>query len=279
LSTGNVFIAQISDLHIKRPGELAYGHVDTATALSRCIVEINRFVPRPDLVVVSGDLVDTPTRDEYDHLKALLEPLEIPLLAVPGNHDERALMRAALPDQPYAQAAGALNIASRAGAVDVVLIDSTVPNAPHGEIDAGTLAWIDTTLAASTTRPALIFLHHPPYLTGIGHMDRQNLRNADQLAILLRRHARVRLIAAGHVHRATLSTFAGLAATICPAPNHAVALDLDERYPPSLKVEPPGFHLHAWFAGEDFGTVVTHVVPIGDFEGPHPFFGRDGRSL
>src|SRR5215470_11279955 len=77
----------------------------------------------------------------------------------------RARMRAALPDQPYAQAAGALNIASRAGAVDVVLIDSTVPNAPHGEIDAGTLAWIDTTLAASTTRPALIFLHHPPFVT------------------------------------------------------------------------------------------------------------------
>ena len=277
--TCKVLIAQISDLHIKRPGELAYGRVDTATALSRCIVELNRFVPRPDLVVVSGDLVDTPTRDEYAHLKALLEPLEIPLLAVPGNHDDRALMRAALPDQPYAQAAGALDIASRAGAVDVVLIDSTVPNAPHGEIDAGTLAWIDTTLATSTTRPALMFLHHPPFLTGIGHMDRQNLRNADDLVPLLKRHPRVRLIAAGHVHRTTLTMFAGIAATICPAPNHTVALDLEERYPPSLMIEPPAFHLHAWFAGREYGELVTHVVPIGDFSGPHPFFDAQGRQL
>jgi hypothetical protein len=31
--TPAVLIAQISDLHIKRPGELAYGHVDTAAAL------------------------------------------------------------------------------------------------------------------------------------------------------------------------------------------------------------------------------------------------------
>ena len=277
--TCKVLIAQISDLHIKRRGELAYGRVDTATALSRCIAELNRFLPRPDLVVISGDLVDTPTGEAYDHLNALLGPLQIPFLAVPGNHDDRALMRAAMPDQPYAQAAGALNIASRVGDVDVVLIDSTVPNASHGEIDAGTLAWLDTTLAASTTRPTFVFLHHPPFLTGIGHMDRQNLRNADKLAILLRRHPRVRMIAAGHVHRATLSTFAGIAATICVAPNHAVALDLDERFPPSFKIEPPGFHLHAWFTGGDFGAVVTHVVPVGDFDGPHPFFGRDGRSL
>jgi hypothetical protein len=49
--------------------------------------------------------------------------------------------------------------------------------------------------------------------------------------------------------------------------------------PPSLKVEPPAFHLHAWFAGEGFGDLITHHVPIGDFPGPFPFFGPDGRSL
>ena len=93
-------IAQISDLHIKRPGELAYGRVDTAAALSRCVRELNRFTPRPELVVISGDLADTPTKEEYDHLKTLLAPLEIPFVAIPGNHDERTLLRAALPDQP-----------------------------------------------------------------------------------------------------------------------------------------------------------------------------------
>jgi 3',5'-cyclic AMP phosphodiesterase CpdA len=150
---------------------------------------------------------------------------------------------------------------------------------PHGELDAGTLAWLDATLAASATRPALLFLHHPPFVTGIAHMDVQNLRNAGELAAILRRHQRARLVAAGHVHRATLTTFAGVAATICPAPSHAVALDLDAFLPPSLKVEPPAFHLHVWFPGEGYGSVVTHHVPIGDFDGPHPFFASDGRLL
>ena len=86
-------VAQISDLHIKRPEDLAYGRVDTAAALSRCVDALNRFTPRLDLVVISGDLADTPVKEEYDHLKTLLAPLEIPFVAIPGNHDERSLMR------------------------------------------------------------------------------------------------------------------------------------------------------------------------------------------
>lgn len=279
MTTRPTLVAQISDLHIKRPGELAYGRVDTAAALARCVVELNRFVPRPDLVVISGDLADTPTREEYDHFKSLLAPLEVPFAAIPGNHDERALMRAALPDQPYAQSTGGLNLAVTVGELDILLIDSSVPGASYGELDAGTLTWLDATLGATTTRPALLFLHHPPFITGIGHMDRQNLRNADDLAAVLRRHKRARLVAAGHVHRATMTMFAGVPATICPAPNHAVALDLGGQHPPSFKIEPPGFHLHAWFSNDSYGDVVTHFVPIGDFEGPHPFFGWNGRLL
>jgi len=279
MSSRPVLVAQISDLHIKRPGQLAYGRVDTAAALVRCIDTLNRLSPRPDLVVISGDLADTPAPEEYDHLKILLAPLEIPFAAIPGNHDDRALMRSALPDQPYAQANGALNLSIAAGGLDVVLLDSSVPGASHGTLDAGTLRWLDVTLGASARGPALLFLHHPPFATGIGHMDVQNLRNAGDLLAVLRRHNRVLLVAAGHVHRAAVTMFAGIPATICPAPNHAVALDLDARLPPSFKIEPPTFHLHAWFPGSGFGAAVTHLIPIGDFAGPYPFFGPDGRLL
>jgi 3',5'-cyclic AMP phosphodiesterase CpdA len=272
-------IAQISDLHIKRPGELAYGQVDTAAALTRCVAALNNFKPRPQLVVISGDLADTPAAEEYEHLKRLLAPLQIGFAAIPGNHDSRDMMRAALSKGGYAQARGALNSLHAVGPLDLVLLDSSVPGKPHGELDGETLAWLDGTLAASPSRPALIFLHHPPFVTGITHMDVQNLRNAAALGGILRRHPRARLVAAGHVHRATLTQFSGIPATICPAPNHAVALDLDESLPPSFKVEPPAFHLHAWFAGDGFGELVTHHVPIGDFAGPFPFFARDGRLL
>jgi 3',5'-cyclic AMP phosphodiesterase CpdA len=273
-----VLIAQISDLHIKSPGSLAYGRVDTAKALERCVAALNEFKPRPDLVVISGDLADTPTAEEYEYLKRLLAPLRLPFVSIPGNHDSREMMRAVLP-QTYAFSSGPLNQRVEIGGLDLVLLDSSVPGKPHGELDAPTLQWLDATLASAPGRPALLFLHHPPFKAGIWHMDRQNLLNVGELAPVVRRHPRVQLIAAGHVHRATLTMFAGVPTTICPAPNHAVDQDLQELREPSFKVEPPALHLHAWFAGEGFGSVVTHQIPIGEFDGPHPFFGPDGKLL
>lgn len=272
-------IAQISDLHIKPSGTLAYGRVDTAKALERCIAALNEFAPAPDFVVISGDLADAPSVEEYNHLKSLLAPLKLRFAGIPGNHDSREMMRSAFPDAGYALPAGPLNQKIEVGELDLLLLDSSVPGKPHGELDAPTLQWLETTLASSSGRPALLFLHHPPFLTGIWHMDRQSLHNAAELAAIVQRHPRVRLIATGHVHRATLTMFAGRPCTICPVANHAVDLDLDHRRPPSFRIEPPAFHLHTWFAGEGFGSLVTHHVPIGSFDGPHPFFGPDGRLL
>jgi 3',5'-cyclic-AMP phosphodiesterase len=274
-----LLIAQISDLHIKPPGQLAYGRVDTAKALERCVATLNAFKPAPDFVVISGDLADTPTAEEYEDLKRLIAPLTLPFAGIPGNHDSRDMMRAAFPQSAYAFPSGPLDQKVEIDALDLLLLDSSVPGKPHGELDAPTLQWLDATLASSANRPALLFLHHPPFVTGIGHMDRQNLHNAGELASIVRRHPRVQLIATGHVHRAALTMFAGTPCTICPAPNHAVDLDLAELREPSFKVEQPAFHLHTWFPGEGFGNLVTHQVPIGEFDGPHPFFGPDGKLL
>jgi len=272
-------IAQISDLHIKAPGTLAYGRVDTANALERCVATLNTFEPAPDFVVISGDLVDTPSAEEYEHLKRLLAPLKIRFAGIPGNHDGRELMRAAFPATAYAHSSGALNQKIAVGELDLLLLDSSVPGKPHGELEGPTLQWLETTLASSKERPALLFLHHPPFVAGIWHMDHQNLRNAAELEAIVRSHPRVKIVATGHVHRAALAMFAGVPCTICPAPNHAVDLDLAKLRKPSFKVEPPAFHLHTFFAGEGLGRLVTHQVPIGEFDGPHPFFGADGKLL
>jgi 3',5'-cyclic-AMP phosphodiesterase len=279
MSPKPVRIAQISDLHIKPPGTLAYGRVDTAKALERCVEALNSFSPAPDFVVISGDLADTPVAEEYQYLKQLMAPLKIPFAGIPGNHDSRELMRAALSSGPYAFASGPLNQKMEVGGLDLLLLDSSVPAKPHGMLEASTLGWLEATLASSPDRPALLFLHHPPFKAGIWHMDRQNLLNANEFESIVRRHSRVQLIATGHVHRATLTIFGGVPTTICPAPNHAVDLDLAELRQPSFTLEPPAFHLHTWFPGEGIGTVVTHQVPIGTFDGPHPFFAPDGRLL
>ena len=274
-----IYIAQISDLHIKPSGSLAYGKVDTAKALERCVAALNAFAPAPDFVVISGDLADTPNAEEYDYLKALLVPLKLPFAGIPGNHDSRELMRAAFPDARYAFPSGALDQKIEIGELDLLLLDSSVPEKPHGLLEPPSLQWLEQSLASSASRPTLLFLHHPPFTAGIWHMDRQNLRNASELADIVMRHPRVRLVATGHLHRAIVTMFAGVPCTICPAPNHAVDLDLGHLRQPSFRIEQPAFHLHSWFPDGGGGRLVTHQVPIGEFDGPHPFFRADGRLL
>ena len=90
-----MLIAQITDTHLKLPGKLAYKRVDTAQMLRDCVAELLKLDPQPDLIVHTGDLTDFGLPDEYANLKAILAPLQAPLLAIPGNHDEREAMRQA----------------------------------------------------------------------------------------------------------------------------------------------------------------------------------------
>src|SRR5258708_13335791 len=130
MSLKPVLIAQIWDLHIKPPGVLAYGRVDTARALERCVVGLNAFTPKPDLVVISGDLADTPTAEEYEHLKRLLAQLKLPFVGIPGNHDSREMMRAAFPRAAYASSSGPLNQRVETAGPHLLLPDSNLPRTP-----------------------------------------------------------------------------------------------------------------------------------------------------
>lgn len=91
-------IIQISDTHIVPEGALAYGQVDTAAALAETVATINRLLPQigpVDLVIVTGDLTEHGTPEEYDRFKMLMADLDLPYRVLPGNHDRREPMRRA----------------------------------------------------------------------------------------------------------------------------------------------------------------------------------------
>src|SRR5712691_3245881 len=135
MSSKLVRVAQISDLHIKPPGSLAYGRVDTARALERCVAALNEFDPAPDFVVISGDLADTPTAEEYQYLKRLLGPLKRPFSRVPVNPDSRELRRARFTSASYGCVSGSINQNIEIGGLDLLLLDSRVNRKPHGELE------------------------------------------------------------------------------------------------------------------------------------------------
>ena len=269
-------VGQISDLHIKLPGKLSYRRVDCAAMLARAVEEILRLPQRPDIMAVTGDLVDFGTAEEYAHLRRLLAPLPMPYYLIPGNHDERGALRAAFPEHAYLrQWAPYIQYAIEEWPVRIVALDTVIPGQGGGRLDEERLAWLDRTLQLEKAKPTLVIMHHPPFPTLIGHMDKIGLQGAADLARVIQRHPQVERVLCGHLHRPIETRFGGTIASTCPSPAHQVALDLDPDAESAFRMEPPGFQLHAWVEG---AGVVSHTAFIGDFAGPFPFF-ENGKLI
>lgn len=272
-----MLIAQLSDTHIKPRGRLAYSRVDTAHMLGSAVAHLMALPQQPDLVVMTGDLVDLGSAQEYEHLRELLAPLTMPLLMVPGNHDDRDAMRQAFPEHGHVGESGFWQFAiTRAQwPLRIVGLDTVVPRESGGMLCDERLRWLEQTLSEGQDQPTLILMHHPPFITGIGHMDDIGLQGRLALADVLSRHPQVQLVVCGHLHRNIRATVGGRAVMTAPSTAHTVQLDIDRQAQAMFRMEPPGYLLH-WWSGEG---IVTHHVPCVGAEGPFPFFDEGGQLI
>lgn len=264
-----MLLAQITDLHVTTRGRTAYGVVDTAACLARAVDALLALEPRPDAVIVTGDLAYDGRAEEYAVVAEELGRLAMPVLAIPGNHDARAPFRAALvPRFCPTDDALFLHWAVDLGEVRLIGLDTLVEGGEHGELCARRLAWLEAELDRARRRPVVLALHHPPFATGIGFMDRIALRDPQALARLVEGHGRVERVLCGHVHRSIQAGWAGTVASIAPSTAHQVRLALAPGAPSRLTLEPPAFHLHRWIGD---GPTVTHLAHVGPWPGPYPF--------
>jgi 3',5'-cyclic-AMP phosphodiesterase len=268
-----MIIAQISDFHIRAGGKPLGGHVDTARALERCVAHLGALVPAPDVVLATGDLVDDESDAAYGLLLDILSPLKMPVLPIPGNHDGRAALLRAFARHAHVGGCGdRVRYLADDWPVRLIALDTLVPGATHGALDSDDVAWLGARLAEAPQRPTLVFLHHPPFATGMPAMDALGLRvGAAALGDVVARHPQVERIVAGHVHRSIQTRWRGTLASTAPSTAHQIVLDLRPDAVGAYTFEPPGHHLHVW-TGD---ALVTHLVPIGSFPGPFPF-GKAG---
>jgi Icc protein len=257
-----MLIAQISDFHVVARGKLAFGQIDTNDALAAVIARLNSLRPSPDLVVMTGDLVNDGLPEQYEMLRDLLRPLTLPWCAIPGNHDDRDGLRALCADQPWMPADGPfLHFAIDHLPVRIIGLDTQVPGAPQGELCAERTRWLADRLAEAPERPTVIAMHHPPFETGIGFMDALRCFGTEGLADLVRRHPAIERILCGHLHRPTTARWHGTLAGSAPGTGFQMALDLHPGAGPAWTREPPAILLH--IRQGDIGFV-SHVLPVGD---------------
>lgn len=278
-----MLIAQISDCHVTIDGK-AYDKARSNEALANAVSYLNTLVPAPDMVLVTGDLSDNGLKEEFCIASDILERLRAPVLIVPGNHDNRANLRAAFahlahlqtddPDAPVRYIDDTLPIR-------LVGMDSSCPPRHGGGLTQGDLCWLEQVVAEN--KPTILFMHHPPFPVGIGTMDAEGFANAANLETLLTRFPNVVRLCLGHMHRPVLRAFGGCLACIAPSTGLQLVLDLTVDAPSQFLLEPGGLALHYLESPRhDPSALVTHFGQIPGcghaFPGPFPFYGVRGTN-
>jgi 3',5'-cyclic AMP phosphodiesterase CpdA len=272
-----MLIAQLTDTHIKPANRLAYNRVDTYLMLKDAIEHLKQLPQKPDLILLTGDLVDAGSIEEYERLNELLVLLPAPYLLIPGNHDDRNNMRKVFKDHPWISEHGfwQFDASSPDWPLRIIGLDSVNDGQSSGLLCQSRLEWLEDTLMLEDSKPTLIMIHHPPFQTGIGHMDDIGLEGKEEFAKILDRHSQIELVICGHLHRNIRATVGGRAVMTGPSTAHTVQLDLATDAASMFRMEPPGYLLHWWN-----GTgLVTHHVPAVFSPGPFPFFDDSGKLL
>ncbi len=200
-------IAWMSDLHFARDG-FVLGH-DPRRRLMAAIAHINAHHADAVFCVVSGDMANRGTEADYRALADLLGTLDTPVMPMVGNHDDRALLRAALP-LPAGAMAEFVQYPVAASEGLVLCLDTQKTGSDAGVFCAARRDWLQETLEQADKQAVYLFMHHPPMPLGLPAQDTENLSDGKEFLDLLDAHDNVRHLFLGHVHRPITGTVRGI---------------------------------------------------------------------
>lgn len=258
-------LLQVSDPHVLARGELMQGRVDTSANFRAALQLVGHGPTRPDLVLLSGDLVNDGTEAEYQHLAEISaeipESLTVPMLPVMGNHDNRTLLRRYLsvPDSGEGSEPVQYTVCIEANGArqQIIVLDTSEPGRHGGLLCADRLAWLDTTLAADPEVSTIIVQHHPPITSGIDFMDQYGLEGADEELEILSQYGHIAAVLCGHLHRPISARVANSSVVVAPSCAAQVALDLVGGGT-AYTDEPGMVAWHRWTTDE----LVSHLAPV-----------------
>lgn len=227
-------LAHISDLHLD-------GSPRARERTTRTLKYLTSLSQRPDALLITGDIANNHTAEEYQEAAHLLN-LPFPVLTCPGTHDDRAALRAHLLNEEPSTTP--LNRAHDVAGTAVLVCDSTSPGQDRGHLDPQTLVWINHTLEElPRNTPALLAFHHPPVRIHHPLSDSIGLNNAEDLAGLLHAHPQVAGILVGHAHTGGATTFAGRPLLLAPAIIRTATMPWDSERTAAVD-QPPGVAFH-----------------------------------
>ncbi|MBK0398162.1 metallophosphoesterase [Limibaculum sp. M0105] len=262
-------LLQLSDLHVVAPGARASDVLDTRallrSAIDRLLGSLDAIGPL-DAVLVTGDVSDDGSAASYDFARAELGRLDLPLLVVPGNHDQRDALRDAFADAAPMPREGLIDWVADLPGCRIVGLDTLVEGQGGGRLRVETLDLLGEAVRGSPHEALVVALHHPPLRTGIRFMDAIGLENSGALAGCLDGASCFVQVVAGHVHGVYHGRVGRWPVSTAPALCSAFALDRRVEAPVGFWTGPKGC------AVIDTGPDgIWTAILLEDADGPYAF--------
>lgn len=194
-------IIQISDTHLSNStGAIENPQVlSPQTKLELVFHDLKLQTTPIDAIAITGDLVHEGNVADYRHLKLLIDnyqqELQVPIHLVLGNHDRTMAFFTGYLDQPVAPN---YDYVQDFGDYIAYFLDTKHRNDEPGYLDPSQLQWLQQALQA-TTKPALLFMHHPIYDACLGNMQYSVLQNGHDLENIIADSSVIGIFA-GHIH-------------------------------------------------------------------------------
>lgn len=225
---------------------------------------------RPSAIFLTGDLTETGRPEEYAHLAEILSKITTPYFLLPGNHNDREVLRDYFGEYEYIQRCeNFIRYKVDLGEIFLVVIDTSSPGFSAGVLCPERLSWLHQTLSDNVHRNVVVAMQHPRFKTFIHRMDAIGLNTGcEKFVEIIKKFPNVERIICGHLHRSIDVRIGTTVACTAPSPAYQVELNLDDEGPSAWLMEPACFKVHAWRNGKD---LVTHIAYIVEFDGPHSF--------
>ncbi len=197
----------MSDPHFVHQGTVL--RHDPRVRLTAAIDHINQHHADSAFCVISGDMVNRGTQEDYAQLRETLDRLAIPYMPMVGNHDDRTLFRKNLP-LPDSCMEQFIQYAVTTPAGTVICLDTLKPGSDAGEVCGHRADWLRRTLETSSETPVYLFMHHPPMALGLPMQDTDRMEDGDGFLELIKTHGNVKHMFIGHVHRPINGSASGI---------------------------------------------------------------------
>lgn len=160
---------------------------------------------QPEVIIISGDLTQRATEEQYGLLRDFLKKLPGTLLIVPGNHDipfYNVISRWVHPFKHYKHyISPQLECEFSNNEVNILGVSSVNPYAvKDGLLTEETITRIKTHFSADSGQLNILFFHHNlNYFSGMHHP----LNNADELLTYIK-DSPIHMVCTGHLHYANI---------------------------------------------------------------------------